>query len=111
MPLIILGTTDPVDPIVDGRKLSEYTDTIKPGIRGHQHSTDNLVGYAIRHTIEPDGTVLWHTDGSGRCGHDVVVVDKPTEYGWAIEAAHADRAQNGWAVIDHLYSCGCRSQG
>jgi len=107
---IVTVTTDTV---VAGRNLADY----KP-IRtypGHSHSTDMIVGYVVRETIR-DGVVLWHGERIGPgdmhefCGYDVAVVEGACRYGDTFETRDSYRKQpGGYAVVDHLYSCGCRS--
>lgn len=99
--------------VVAGRPLAEYRPIRE--FPGHFHSNDMLVGYVVRETIR-DGTVLWHgahigpADMHEHCGYDVAAVEGAARYGDTFAVRDAYRAQpGGYAVVDSLYSCGCRS--
>lgn len=79
----------------------------------HAHGTGTLAGYVVRETIR-NGTVLWHgtVDDKGHfalCGYDVAVIDGARRYAEALDIMHSYRAGDGYAVIDNIYTCGCRS--
>lgn len=107
------ATTQTADTIIAGRKVADYQK-----IRtypGHSHTTDMIVGYVVRETIR-DGVVLWHGEHIGPSdmhefyGYDVHVVEGACRYGDTFETRDAYRRQpGGYAVVDTLYSCGCRS--
>lgn len=86
---------------VAGRQLADYV----PMVKSHDHGLDTVVGYVIRKTIS-DGTIMWHSEG---CGYDVATVDGSNHYASALEVVRTYRVDRDYAVIDMLYSCGCRS--
>lgn len=72
----------------------------------HHHGLDTLVGYAVRETIA-NGEVI--RGGGGRVGRDVATVFAPSTYADALSILERYRSQrDGYAVVDHLYACGCR---
>ena len=104
-------TIDLADVEVAGRKLADYREVDNT----HGHDLDQLVGYVVRETLR-DGQALWHGDLTGRgearqfCGYDVAVVDGAHRFAEALTVAYAYRdLPDGYALVDHLYSCGCRS--
>lgn len=75
----------------------------------HNHTTDTVAAYIVRHTIAPDGTLI--NADQPRMGRDVAIV--PTSNCCANELAlviaRGYRAGKGWAVIDCVWPCGHRS--
>ncbi len=66
------------------------------------HGLRTIAGYIVRRTFP--GTGLAHVD----CAQ----IDDATNYGLAVEIARAERVQAGqYAVIDPVYTCGCRGRG
>ena len=104
--------TDISDTPVAGRRLGDYRKIRE--FPGHYHShPDDVVGYAVRETIR-SGEILWHGEaddkGHRECGYDVATVEGSTRYGdtFAIRDQYRNEA-GGYAVVDTLYRCGCRS--
>lgn len=107
--------TDIADTVIAGRRLGDYRKIRE--FPGHHHSNDDLVGYAVRETIR-DGKALWHGEMTvqhgverwSECGYDVAVVEGARRYGDTFEVRDSYRnAPGGYAVVDRLYRCGCRS--
>lgn len=71
---------------------------------GHEHGLATIAGYVVRVTCEPGAD--FHPREQDR---DLVAYGSPRMYGEALEAAHAIRDARGWAVVDVVYACGCRS--
>lgn len=103
--------------VLNGRKIADYVD-----LRNHlphQHSTDLIVGYVVRETIGPNGEgALWRNaagdrveanDRAGRCGYDIAVVEGPGRYVNTRLIVADYEADGGYAVVDSLFVCGCRS--
>lgn len=63
---------------------------------------DTISGYVVRKT---------YFDGTPH--EDVATFSRPDCYGKAVEVARAirDNNDNGYAVVDPVYLCGCRGQG
>lgn len=99
--------------IVGGRELRAYVSFAEH--LDHDHPSDSVVGYVVRKTISPYGSVLWHTevDASGdevrECGYDVAVVEGARNYADTFPIRDLHRRGKGYAVVDTLYACGCRS--
>lgn len=92
---------------VAGRPLADYTPLAVAGGAGHDHSTTTgIVGYVVRHTIDPEGVLI--SDGQ-RVGVDVAVVEGAHRYAETFPERDALRDGRGYAVVDMLYGCGCRS--
>ncbi|MEU1597963.1 hypothetical protein ABZ468_35315 [Streptomyces sp. NPDC005708] len=98
--------------VIAGRPIGEYR---RPRTYpGHTHSTDVIVGYVVRETIR-DGKPLHHgePDKDGRyegCGYDVFAVDGAHRYVETFQTRDDYRQRpGGYAVVDVLYACGCRS--
>jgi hypothetical protein len=104
------------DTIVAGRRLGDYR-TIRE-FPGHFHRhPDDIVGYVVRETIR-DHEVLWRGEQTVRhgitvwseCGYDVATVEGAARYGDTFPIRDQYRtAPGGYAVVDTLYRCGCRS--
>lgn len=107
-----ITTSNISDTVIAGRRLADYRPIRE--FPGHFHSNDMRVGYAIRETIR-GGKVLWHgdVDANGRhehCGYDVAAVEGACRYGDTFTVRDSYRATpGGYAVVDSLYSCGCRT--
>jgi len=99
--------------IVGGRELRAYVSFVEH--LNHPHPSDSIVGYVVRETISRFGTVLWHTEIDVRgdevheCGYDVAVVEGANNYGDTFPIRDRYRRWQGYAVVDTLYACGCRS--
>lgn len=99
--------------IVGGRELRAYESFAAH--LDHDHPSDSIVGYVVRKTISPHGSVLWHTeiDAGGdevhECGYDVAVVEGARNYADTFPIRDRHRRGKGYAVVDTLYACGCRS--
>lgn len=67
----------------------------------HGHGTATTVGYIVRRTF------------FGGQRHEDAGEFRGNEYGMALERASEVRAEghDGYAVIDNVYSCGCRGLG
>jgi hypothetical protein len=99
--------------VVAGRPISEYRDL--RDFPKHSHGRDNVVGYVVRETVR-DGKPLYHGEKDergiyqGGCGYDVFAVEGASRYDWTWPVRDAYRKmKGGYAVVDELYSCGCRS--
>jgi hypothetical protein len=97
-------------PIVAGPETVRHPLTAgDPVLNGrHSHSNDKLTGYMIVSTSFLPGCAITLTD--------VEPVWGATNYGDALELVHALRDKYAsdryaYAVIAHLYECGCRSDG
>lgn len=92
--------------VVAGRLLTEYVELYHH--RDHTHNTDGVVGYVVRETIR-ERNILWGED-FGTCGYDVQAVEGGHRYGdtFPLRDVYRDRP-GGYAVVDRLYRCGCRS--
>lgn len=102
MPAIIENPAP--DTIIAGRRLEAYLPI--EGFPGHHHNNNMIVGYAVRETVR-GGKILWH---DADCGYDVAVVEGSTNYADTFEIRDRIRfTPGGYAVVDRLYSCGCRS--
>lgn len=101
-----MNTTSLAETVINGRKLSDYAPSAD--FPRHSHGTHVLAGYVIRQT-ERDGEYLWHDEAKTACGEDVAVVEGSTNYADALEIKHTYRTGTSYAVIDSLYTCGCRS--
>jgi hypothetical protein len=81
-----------------------------PGIAAHPehstHSLDDIVGYVVRRTLQ-DGTIL--PARAGRVGDDAMIFVGGNSYATAMEITRAMRFDGRYAVVDSVYSCGCRS--
>lgn len=66
------------------------------------HGLSTIAGHIVRRTIP--GTEAAHVD--------VAQIDGATNYGRALDIARDERAKPGqYAVIDTVYTCGCRGRG
>ncbi|MGW9031656.1 hypothetical protein ACWGQ5_48145 [Streptomyces sp. NPDC055722] len=98
--------------VIAGRPIGEYRPV--RDYPGHFHSNDIIVGYVVRETIR-GGKPLHHgePDEHGHhegCGYDVFAVDGAHRYTETFPTRDAYRQQcGGYAVVDTLYKCGCRS--
>jgi len=101
------ATPLPASVTVAGRPAASFVKM--NGYPGHSHGTDATVGYVVRVTIDPHGTILWHDETKQACGFDVHAVDGATRYGDALEVVRKYRTGQSYAIIDTLYACGCRS--
>jgi len=90
---------------VAGRPLAEYVQLHHHA--GQVHSTDGIVGYVVRETVR-DGKALYSDDRAG-CGYDVQAVEGGHRYGDTFGLRDFLREGRGYAVVDSLYACGCRS--
>ena len=69
--------------------------------RGHAHGLDTTAGYIVRRTFFDE-----------REHEDVATINGRTNYEQALVAVREVRAEQtgmGYAVIDFVYECGCRS--
>lgn len=88
--------------LVAGRAVRDYQP-----MAGHPHGpSGGVVGYVVRETIR-GGCRLAVADGP--LGVDVAAFDGATQYGAALDTARGYRQHGGYAVVDSLYACGCRS--
>lgn len=75
----------------------------------HDHTTNGIVGYAVRETVA-DNEMIEAPDG--RIGRDVAVISGAENYIKTFPIRDRCREQpGGYAVVDRLYACGCRSRG
>ena len=77
-------------------------------VAAHNHSLSQITGYAVVSTSFPRGCDIVLTDAE--------LVDGSTNYGRALDIVHDLRKRYAadpyaYAVIAHLYECGCRSDG
>lgn len=87
--------------LVGGRPVRDYVDFRQHP--AHSHGLDTTVGYVLRETIRDRQSL-------GPDYIDVAVFDGDHRYGTALDLAHVYRAADGgYAVVDTLYACGCRS--
>ena len=99
------------DLVVGGRPLSAY-QPFRWAHAAHRAgaSLSDIVGYVVRRTIADDGEILWNDEERTSCGYDVAVLPAPHLYGQALDVALEHRGPgDGYAVVDRLYACGCRS--
>src|SRR6185312_1945065 len=76
------------DVVVNGKRVGDYA-SLWDNPR-HSHSNDNLVGYVVVETVDPELGALWRhkVDGghttepvcAGSCGWDVAVIDAANRY-------------------------------
>lgn len=101
-------TATPLATVIAGRPVSEYVDAwSRPR---HDHGSDTTVGYVVRRTIDPLGIILWHDSATkARCGVDVLAVEGATRYADTFAMRDELRQGTGYAVVDTLYACGCRT--
>jgi hypothetical protein len=106
--------------MISGRTVGRFTRAYPgPGEPStgdrHTHCTDQIVAYVIRVTADEDGRTYWrdHTgtpaqtqQHPGRCGYDADVVTRTTPESWTEAKTRA--ARHGHAMVDSLFSCGCR---
>lgn len=82
-----------------------------PTTRGridHDHNLNTIVGFVVRQSIE-DGERLPDM-APHRPGRDIAVVPGVTSYSTAVElAGHVRGREGSWAVVDRVYTCGCRT--
>ena len=97
-------------PIVAGPKIVRRPLTAGDPVLNvkHSHSNGKLTGYMIVSTSFLPGCAITLVD--------VEPVPGATNYGTALELVHALREKYrhdpyAYAVITHLYECGCRSDG
>jgi hypothetical protein len=111
--------TDVSEIVIAGRKLADFLTCEQdyPNYARCQHGTGQIAGYVVRETIR-NHKVLWHGPideygdpvGSKECGYDVFVVEGGCNYSDTFPVRDAyRRTPGGWAVVDHLYTCGHRS--
>lgn len=66
------------------------------------HGLNTIAGYIVRQTFPGDAE---------RAQLDRVKVDGATSFGAALGERDKVRAEGvGWALVDHVYECGCRGQ-
>lgn len=69
------------------------------------HALGDIEGYVVRQTIGAIGQ-----SNPARPGRDVAVITHSGHYAVAIERSLVHQnLPHSWAVVDCLYSCGCRS--
>ena len=97
-------------PIVASRNVTHRPLTAGEPIlvRAHSHSLAGITGYAVVSTSFLPGCNIVLTDAE--------LVDGATNYGRALDIVHDLRKRYAtdpyaYAVIAHLYECGCRSDG
>jgi hypothetical protein len=90
---------------IAGRLLTDYVEL--HAHRGSAHSTDAIVGHVVRETVR-EGLVLTNAEHGG-CGYDVQAVAGGHNYGATFGLRDKLREGRGYAVVDSLYPCGCRS--
>ncbi len=97
-------------PIVAGPKIARRPLTAGDPVLNvkHSHSNDKITGYMIVSTSFRPGCAITATDVEPVWGGD--------QYGRALELVHTLREKYkhdpyAYAVITHLYECGCRSDG
>lgn len=87
---------------VNGRPVAAHVPMGSAGTGRHDtHNLGSITGYVVRRTIAA-GEML-----AEPC--DVAVIAGATEYGAALDYARGYRTAGSWAVVDFLYTCGCRS--
>lgn len=103
-------TAQVADAVVNGRRVADYVD-LRHNPR-HNHSLDDIVGYVVRETVRNrKPIVVAPSTGRGALiGQDVAVVEGGNRYAEAFPVRDAYRnTPGGYAVVDSLYACGCRS--
>ncbi|WP_331732904.1 hypothetical protein OG613_48875 (plasmid) [Streptomyces sp. NBC_00015] len=98
-----------VSMVVAGRPIGEYRDLRE--FPAHSHRTDDVVGYVVRETVR-DWRPLYRDEcrPDEGCGYDVFAVDGAHRYAETFLTRNAYRQrQGGYAVVDTLFACGCRS--
>jgi hypothetical protein len=90
---------------IAGRLLVDYVEL--HAHRNSAHSTDDIVGYVVRETIRQGRTL--NSSQHGGCGYDVQAVVGGYNYAATFGLRDKLREGRGYAVVDSLYSCGCRS--
>ena len=98
--------------LINGRRIADYTDLRSSP--DHSHTTDTIVGYVVRETVR-NGRPLFRGTPDTRgihpeCGFDVEVIDGGHRYADTFATRDSYRSTDGgYAVVDDLYACGCRS--
>ncbi|MCK9898125.1 hypothetical protein [Frankia sp. AgB32] len=87
---------------IAGRRVGAYEPD---GVRrnaDHSHSLSQIVGHVVRETVR-GGVPLW------AMAVDVAAFEGADQFGAAVELAETFCVDSGYALVDRLYACGCRS--
>jgi hypothetical protein len=97
---LVAAGRDSDDTVVAGRRIGEFSPMGEHP--QHSHRIEDIIGYAVRVTVL-DGAVL-------HGGYTVETFDGGSLFPRAQALALEYRERwNAWAVIDRLYTCGCRT--
>ena len=98
--------------LINGRQVADYTDLRSSP--DHSHTSDTIVGYVVRETVRNGRPLFRGTpDAHGihpECGFDVEAIDGGHRYADTFATRNSYQSTDGgYAVVDTLYACGCRS--